>query len=65
MAALDRNDRSWLDQLSDEGLGAGAGVDGVVGVVALLESLDFGASFESAGLDSADESDDDSELLGA
>jgi hypothetical protein len=50
-----------------EDLGVDAGADGVAGVedAAAGLSLDLDASLDSAGFDSLEDSEDESELLGA
>jgi hypothetical protein len=56
-------------QLSVEGLGVEAGLEGADGVAGvpepLLESAGLEASLDSAGLESVEDSEEESELLGA
>ena len=57
-----------VDQLSlEDGFDVGAGVAGAEDVVGepVLESPDFAGSFDSAGFDSEEDSEADSELFGA
>jgi hypothetical protein len=63
----DRAARGAVVQLSVEDLGVEAGAEGAAGAGEVFEagSLDFEASFVSAGFDSEEESDDAPELFGA